>query len=90
MRNLNNESKQTYYIADRLRRYIYQSISVGSSDDSDLLLLSKLDYHEKRFENLLFPPENRCQLFLFGWHARAIRILNSHYVAKKNKARNAH
>lgn len=72
-------------IGYKLRFYIYRSIAAGINDTEDLTFLAKLDYHERCLDQVPFPLMGWSQRFRFGWHARAIRVLNSKYCMRKIK-----
>lgn len=89
MHDIRREFKQVTVMGCRLRLDIYRAIGAGISDDEDLKMLAKLDYHERVLDNISIPPRNRTERFLFGRHARAIRVLYTKYVTGKKKGDDA-
>lgn len=89
MHDIRREFKQVTVMGCQLRLDIYRAIGAGTSDDEDLRILAKLDYHEKMLESVSVPPRNRSERFLFGRHARAIRVLYTKHVMRKKKGDDA-
>lgn len=89
MHDIRREFKQVTVIGCQLRLDIYRAIGAGTNDNEDLKILAKLDYHERILDSVSVPPRNRTERFLFGWHARGIRVLHTKYVMRKKKGDDA-